>query len=211
MARALERLGERWGLLVVRDLIAGDQRFTDLQRTCAGVTPRQLSARLRQLEADGIVERRHEAGRREVWYGLTPAGRGLKPAVEAMLLWGVQHIDRPPADDEPVLPYHLLNGTRLALDAAPRHPGTRVRWTWGFPGEPYTLRFDGAAWQLTPGGDPDAEVVVDTTPRAWAEFVATRVVGPSDADQIQLRGRPAQIKEFTEAFPGLNRLNRGGA
>ena len=203
LAQALERLGERWGLLIVRDLFPREQRFTDLQRSCGGVTPRQLSARLRQLEEAGIVERHHEVGRREVWYRLTPAGRALRPAVEALLLWGVQHIDRPPADGEPVLPYHLLNGTRLALDAAPRHPRAPVHWSWRFPGEPYTLRFDGAAWQLAPGEEPDAEVVVDTTPRTWAEFVAGSGESNGAADLIQLRGGAARVREFTDAFPRL--------
>ena len=135
MAQALERLGERWGLLIVRDLLPGEQRFTDLLRSCADVTPRQLTARLRQLESAGIVEARREAGRREVRYRLTPAGQALKPAVEALLLWGVQHIDRPPVDDEPVRPYHLSqrHATRIGrrLGAGARAP---VRWSWRFPG-----------------------------------------------------------------------------
>ena len=139
MAQALERLGERWGLLIVRDLLPGERRFTDLQRSCGGVTPRQLSARLKQLEEAGIVEVDRQAGRRDVWYRLTEAGETLKPAVEALLLWGVQHIDRPPVGDEPVLPYHLMNGTRLALNAASRQPRAPVRWTWRFPDEPQTL------------------------------------------------------------------------
>src|SRR5262245_58399023 len=128
LARALELVGERWGLLVVRDLLAGDRRFTDLLRGCAGITPRQLAVRLRQLEGAGIVERagvveRDVAGqrppdRREVWYRLTPAGRELRGAVEALLLWGLRHAGRAPAREEPVGAYHVLNGTRVALQEA---------------------------------------------------------------------------------------------
>ena len=202
MAQALERLGERWGLLIVRDLLPGELRFTDLLRSCAGVTPRQLSARLRQLEEAGIVGARREVGRKEVWYHLTPAGQALKPAVEALLLWGVRHIDRPPAADEPVRPYHLLNGTRLALDAAQMQPPIPVRWAWRFPGEPYTLRFDGAAWQLAPGEDADADVIVDTTPRAWAALAATPREQRESAGLLQLHGEPARVREFTAAFRG---------
>src|SRR3990170_3117204 len=114
MAQAMERLGERWGLLIVRDLLPGEQRFTDLLGSCGGITPRQLATRLRQLEHDGIVEASREPGRRAVWYRLTPAGQSLKPVVEAMLLWGVRHITRPPAPTEPGPTYQLLNGNRLA-------------------------------------------------------------------------------------------------
>lgn len=202
MAQALERLGERWGLLIVRDLLPGEQRFTDLSRSCAGVTPRQLSARLRQLEEDGIVEARREPGRKEVWYKLTQAGQTLKPAVEALLLWGVRHIDRPPADDEPVRPYHLLNGTRLALDAASGKPSSPVRWTWRFPGEPYTLRFDGGAWLLSPGEEPGADVVVDTTPRDWATFVATARDKRQAGGSFHLLGKRARVRQFSRAFLG---------
>ena len=204
MAQALERLGERWGLLIVRDLLPGERRFTDLLQSCGGVTPRQLSARLKQLEEAGIVEVDRQAGRRDVWYRLSEAGETLKPTVEALLLWGVQHIDRPPVGDEPVLPYHLMNGTRLALDAASRQPRAPVRWTWRFPDEPQTLAYDGATWHLTPGEDPDADVVVDTTPRAWAELVAARGQPRGSAEPIALIGRAAPVREFKAAFSRLD-------
>jgi DNA-binding HxlR family transcriptional regulator len=200
MAQALERLGERWGLLIVRDLLGGEQRFTDLLRSCAGVTPRQLTSRLRQLEQDGIVEAHRELGRREVWYALTPDGHALRPAVEALLLWGVRHIDRPPADDEAVAPFHVLNGTRVALNAAATQPPSPVRWVWRFPGEPYTLRFDRAVWQLSPGEEQGAEVVVATTPRNWAAFIATPAPRRLTAASMQVTGKPRHVRQFTEAF-----------
>ena len=61
-ARALELIGEKWSLLIVRDLLAGPRRFGDLRRSVMAITPKWLSARLRALEEDGIVER--EAGSR---------------------------------------------------------------------------------------------------------------------------------------------------
>ena len=200
MARGLERIGERWGLLVVRDLLAGEQRFTDLLGSCGGITPRQLTARLRQLEVAGIVERDRKAGRREVRYRLTPAGHGLRPAVEALLLWGVQHSARPPAEGEPVRPYHVLNGTRLALDDARPPVAHPVRWAFRFPGEPYTLEFDGKSWDLTPGEDPAADVIVETTPRAWAELVMTPRGVARNLGDIELQGEPARALEFRRAF-----------
>src|ERR1700761_6280039 len=73
-ARALERVGDRWSLLVIRDLLSGPKRFTDLMDRLGGITPKTLTARLRELEDAGIVTADRAAGRREVWYGLTEGG-----------------------------------------------------------------------------------------------------------------------------------------
>src|SRR2546430_8628493 len=87
VARALERVGDRWTLLVVRDLLTGPKRFTDLMDRMAGITPKTLTQRLRDLEADGLVDVDRVAGRREVWYRLSPAGEDLGPALDELLLW----------------------------------------------------------------------------------------------------------------------------
>jgi DNA-binding HxlR family transcriptional regulator len=200
MARALEAVGERWGLLIVRDLLDGDRRFTDLLRSCAGITPRQLTTRLRQLERSGIVERGSEAGRREVWYRLTTAGRDLEPVVDSLTLWGLRHAAQPPVPTEPVRPSHVLNGTRLWLRAARPPVKSPVSWSWHFPGEPYTLRFDGQQWQLAAGEDQNADVVVETTPLAWAEFIATGRKARRASPAFQLRGRAKRVKEFSSVF-----------
>jgi len=200
MARALEAVGERWGLLIVRDLVEGELRFTDLQRSCAEITPRQLTTRLRQLEQSGIVSRTSEAGRREVWYRLTAAGRDLTPVVDGLLLWGLRHLPEPPDPREPVRPYHVLNGTRLWLGAAAPPVKSPVVWSWRFPGEPYTLRFDGILWRLAAGEDPRADVVVDTTPHAWAALVTGARRARPGPGSLHLSGKPKRVKEFTAVF-----------
>src|SRR3984885_11891813 len=78
-ARTLEQVGDRWSLLVIRDLLTGAKRFTDLMDRLGGITPKTLSQRLRELEDAGIVASDREPGRREVWYRLTPAGADLPP------------------------------------------------------------------------------------------------------------------------------------
>src|SRR6478672_10513015 len=78
-ARALERVGDRWSLLVIRDLLTGAKRFTDLMDRLGGITPKTLSQRLRELQDAGIIAADREPGRREVWYRLTPAGADLRP------------------------------------------------------------------------------------------------------------------------------------
>ena len=91
LARTLDRVGDRWSLLVVRDLLSGAKRFSDLMDRLGGITPKTLTQRLSELEDAGIVNADREAGRREVWYRLTPAGTDLAPAIDALSWWGLRH------------------------------------------------------------------------------------------------------------------------
>src|SRR6516164_7953325 len=83
-ARTLELVGERWSLLVIRDLLTGPKRFTDLMDRLGGITPKTLSQRLSELDSAGIVAVDREPGRREVWYSLTPAGADLRPVIDSL-------------------------------------------------------------------------------------------------------------------------------
>lgn len=89
VARALDVVGERWALLVVRDLLLGPKRFTDLAAGLPGLSQNVLSQRLRELEAAGVVTRRTlgppSGGR---GYELTPAGAELRDVVIALARWG---------------------------------------------------------------------------------------------------------------------------
>ncbi len=102
VARSLEVIGERWSLLIVRDLLGGEKRFTDLMRGLSNITPKWLTMRLRELEDAGIVERVHEPGKREVWYRLSPTGRELGGVIGELNAWGLRHAMRPPQEDEVV-------------------------------------------------------------------------------------------------------------
>src|SRR3954470_1070788 len=89
VARALDLVGERWALLVVRELLLGPKRFTGLRAGLPHVGPDVLAQRLRDLEAAGVVARRAlrpPAGARV--YELTPRGRELEPVVLALGRWG---------------------------------------------------------------------------------------------------------------------------
>jgi DNA-binding HxlR family transcriptional regulator len=89
LARTLEVVGERWTLLIVRDLFMGVQRFSALAAHL-DIPRAVLSARLTSLEAEGLVERRpYRPGRHE--FHLTDAGRELWPAVYALTMWGERH------------------------------------------------------------------------------------------------------------------------
>lgn len=84
LARALEVLGERWTILIVRELLTGPKRFTDLAERLPRMGRNLLAERLRQLQADTVIER---SGRR---YELTPLGHELLPALEHLAVWGMQ-------------------------------------------------------------------------------------------------------------------------
>jgi DNA-binding HxlR family transcriptional regulator len=94
-AKALDQVGDRWTMLVVRDLAGGPKRFTDLMDRLGGTTPKTLTQRLRDLEDGGLAEVDRDTGRREVWYRLTLAGRDLLPALEELMLWGPRHVAEP--------------------------------------------------------------------------------------------------------------------
>ncbi len=86
LAQAAQLLCERWTLIVVRELVAGSTRFTELKHGVPTMSPTLLSTRLRQLVDAGVVERHGEKG--QYRYELTAAGRELKPIVEMMGAWG---------------------------------------------------------------------------------------------------------------------------
>jgi DNA-binding HxlR family transcriptional regulator len=200
MARALEAVGDRWALLVVRDLMHGPRRFSDLLDTCGGITPKQLTTQLGHLREAGVVVRDQQEGRREVWYSLSSSGQELAPVVDQLLLWGLRHAVQPPRQGERLHPLHLLNGTRVALQHAGRAPSAPVSWVWHMDEQTFTLRHDGRTWTLAEAGDPAADVVVDTTASAWARFVMTPPERRHLGDAVELQGSPEAVATFTACF-----------
>lgn len=88
-----EILCSKWTAIIVRDLAECDSRFCELERSLDGISPRTLSLRLRELESNGIVERRtHAEVPPRVEYALTEKGRGLVPIVNAMRTYGEQYL-----------------------------------------------------------------------------------------------------------------------
>jgi DNA-binding HxlR family transcriptional regulator len=96
VAQALDLVGERWALLVVRDLVLGPRRFTDLQADLPGIATNVLASRLRELERNGVVRRRTlpPPGAAAV-YELTGYGRELEPVLLALGRWGAKSLGVP--------------------------------------------------------------------------------------------------------------------
>jgi DNA-binding HxlR family transcriptional regulator len=101
IARALDTVGDRWALLVVRELLLGPKRFTDLRAGLPKVSPDVLAQRLRELEAAGVLRRdRLPPPAASHVYELTKRGRGLQPVILELGRWG----SREPANDGPLGP-----------------------------------------------------------------------------------------------------------
>lgn len=99
-ARALELVGERWALLIVRDLLIGPKRFGEIQRGLPGIPTNILTARLNELEDSGLVRRRLLARpAKGVAYELTEEGAGLETAVLAIGRWGARRLGEPRPDE----------------------------------------------------------------------------------------------------------------
>lgn len=89
LGRALEVVGHKWTLLIVQELLGGPRRFTQIQRSLGRANPKMITARLRELEAAGLVSRTSYAEvPPRVEYALTERGRALRPSIEALRRWG---------------------------------------------------------------------------------------------------------------------------
>ncbi|HYB42197.1 MAG TPA: helix-turn-helix domain-containing protein [Candidatus Methylomirabilis sp.] len=93
VARALELVGERWTLLITRDLLQGPRRFQDFQRSLKGIAPNMLSERLKLMEEHGLITRRfYSEHPPRAEYLLTQKGEGLGHVVGALAVWGSRHL-----------------------------------------------------------------------------------------------------------------------
>ena len=156
VAHALELVGERWSLLIVRELLKGPRRYTDLAGSLPRIGTNVLAARLRDLEACGIVgKRRLPPPTPAQVYELTPYGAALKPVMRELALWGIRSLGAPQEDDE--LAPGWLEG---ALDTvfAPVAPHGSLEFRIG--GEVASL-VDGEA-RSGPADDPDVVLEADT-------------------------------------------------
>ncbi len=98
VARTLDIIGERWTLLILRDLVVeGPRKFQDLQRSLVGASPNTLSDRLKTLEAADLIERRFYAAHPpRAEYALTSKGETLRPVLKALRDWGEANTTRAP-------------------------------------------------------------------------------------------------------------------
>jgi DNA-binding HxlR family transcriptional regulator len=201
MARALERIGDRWSLLVIRDLLTGPKRFTDLAQRLGGITPKTLTQRLRELTDDGVVTVDRKPGRREVWYGLTAMGQELAPVVDGLSWWGLRHAWRWPEPHEPLHVEHLLRAVTQAIDKA-TDEHEPARWHFRFPDDDYLVECDGCRWSLaTTDPRARADVTVTATVETFVQFV---FAPPGSAElDIDITGDPEAVQRFARLVGAL--------
>jgi DNA-binding HxlR family transcriptional regulator len=188
VAHALDLVGERWALLIVRELLHGPKRYTDLADHLPGIGTNILAARLRDLEAAGIVAKRTlppPAASRV--YELTEYGRELRKAIRELALWGARSLGPPTADDE-LFPGWLENAVDTVL--APIAPPGRFEFRVG---EEVASLVDGEA-QAGPVDDPD--VVVEGDPQGvYHMFVDRRL------DCVHVEGDRRVLEKLLAAAP----------
>lgn len=203
VAKAAEVLGERWTLLIVRELVMGTHRFNDLQRGLPAIPRSVLAGRLRRLQADGLLERRRgRSGHGEYW--LTPLGQDLQPALMSLGEWATRNFGRDPHKDE-ADPGVLLLWLERTVDRS------------AFPADSFVVRFEfpGArpprAWLVVedrqprvcdddPGVPVDLVVTADVRElhRVHAGRVALSAALRSGA--VSLEGSAQQRRAFTRWF-----------
>jgi DNA-binding HxlR family transcriptional regulator len=120
IAHALGLVGERWSLLIVRELLQGPKRYTDLAASLPGIGTNILASRLKELEMCGLVsKRRLDPPAASQVYELTAYGRELKSVIGALALWGLRSID-PPTDEADLAPGWLYGAVdTIFAPAAP--------------------------------------------------------------------------------------------
>src|SRR5690242_20736566 len=156
IARALDIVGDRWSLLLVRELTLGPRRYRDLAAGLPGIPSNVLAARLKDLQAAGVITRRTLPAPTDVTvYELTGAGRALQPALTELLHWGLRHAPEPSPDAAAQPGWALLAaaGRPTALPA-----GQTCELRVG--PEPFYLRSAAGTLPVRRGPAPDGDAAV---------------------------------------------------
>ena len=151
MTRALELVGERWALLIVRDLLVGPRRYGELAAGLPRIPTNILAARLKDLQAAGVIRRAPRS--RVIVYELTPYGRELEPVVLALGAWGFKAMGEP-RDEQVITPDSITMDLRSAFrpQVALELPATAYAARLG--GADLLIRVDGSALEVGRGDGP---------------------------------------------------------
>ena len=196
LARALDLVGERWALLVVRELLLGPKRFTDLLDGLPGISTNVLATRLRQLERAGVVTRALlPPPAASSVYELTPHGRGLEAPVAALGRWGAASLGAR-RDDQ------VLRSSWLALalraffhrDAA---AGISRLYEVRLSDGSFRLAVRDGALDVEPGRAGGADLVLEADDDALVGVLA----GQLDVSALTVvEGDPGELPRFVELF-----------
>jgi DNA-binding HxlR family transcriptional regulator len=188
-ARALDLVGDKWTLLIVRDLAAGPRRFVELQRVLPGISTEQLRSRLNRMVADGLLTRqRYREVPPRVDYELTERARDLLPVVGALARWGYRWTWGPPRSGEAVdvgaifrcVPgLHVPVGVGGTIELTVRRSSGDLKR--------YVLSEHGDTLAIEERSAPDADAKISGSERAWID-----ALGPDgDRTELEVQGDPA--------------------
>lgn len=199
IAKAAEVIGERWTLLVVRELLLGETRFNELQRGLSKMSPTLLAKRLKQLVDCGLVIKKELDGKRHSEYHLTAAGRELGPIVMSIGEWGARWA-RGQMDDDELDVELLMHDFRRLIDSEQLPAGrTVIRFTY-----PELKEF--AHWWIVIEESGHRELCIDnpgkevdvsfrcnlrTMVEIWAGD--TTIAAAKKADLLQVSGNPIHV------------------
>lgn len=200
LARALEMVGERWSLLVVRDLVLSPKRFTDLQQGLPRIPSSILSARLNELEDAGVLRRRVlpqlDAA---VIYELTEYGSELEQIVLQLGRWGARSLGEPDAEDA-----FSTETAILALYATFRPESAHdIQVSYELRFGPFVLHalVNKGELEVAEGEYPEADLIVSASPQIRALMAGE--VSPFEALEngtVEIEGDPALLSLFTNLF-----------
>ena len=198
VAHALGLVGERWALLIVRELLHGPQRYTDLTASLPGIGTNILAARLRELEDSGVVQKRRlPPPAASTVYELTEYGRDLEPVLLAFGRWGARRLGEYTPEED------IQGGWFcVALKAYFRPEAAKtVRATidLGLDGERYTLKIDRGALEIVAGAPAAADLSLTTEPLTLFGYLGGAPVPVSalaPAGDEELLGRLREIFAF---------------
>jgi DNA-binding HxlR family transcriptional regulator len=168
-AHALDLVGERWALLVVRELLLGPKRFTDLRAGLPGISPNVLSQRLDELERAAVVRRRRLVPPAAAWvYDLTEWGRELEPIIVQLGRWGArspyQNRDAGLSIDSFVLSLRTMFRPSAAC-------GLTGRYRLTFGDDTFEARVDGDRFEIARGAAKEPDAIVETDPSTLAAVI----------------------------------------
>ena len=203
VCHALELVGERWALLVVRELLKGPKRYTDLLEGMPGVGTNILAARLRELEAGGIVAKRKlPPPAASTVYELTEYGRELEEPLYALARWGARSLG-PPSKGDQLYPDWGLNAFAALFDPEAAH-GLAETYVVRVGAESYTVQLDDSQVHVEAGvvaEDADLDFAADME---TFYGMASGGLDPGEAlaeGSVQLlTGKPAALERFFTIF-----------
>jgi DNA-binding HxlR family transcriptional regulator len=203
IARALDLVGERWSLLVVRELLLGPKRFTDLRQGLPQISPDVLAQRLRDQEAAGLVRRRDLAPpAASRVYELTARGRALEPVIVVLGRWGssapfAEGVEPRLGNDAAVIALKSL------LDGAAARTLGDLEWSLRLGEDQYALRLVDGRLDATRGESPDPRTTIRTDSRTLAAVLwhGRRLADARRTGDLEISGDLAKAKALLRLFP----------